>query len=712
MSEFFTSVRCLECGHEMPADLMLSQCAACDSEWLDASYDYASVAKVWEAAISQRQETLWRYQELFPIEGANPKISMGEGRTPLIRLYPYEDLYEHPGIYIKDERQGPTNSFKDRQAMFAVTAIQRHGVREVAMASAGNAGVAYAAYCARVHIKLWLFYSSSVPAEKMREAALYGAEVIKVSGSYDEAKKVASTFAKRRGIHLERGAKFIPSKESMKTIAFEIAEQLGLQRHPDGSQKWVAPDWYIQAVSGGIGPLGVWKGFKELHLMGLIDKMPRLGIVQVEGCAPMVQAFKAGKATADPVVPNTLITVLATGDPGLSYVQLREAVNSNGGTMISVSDGDTFKSMRNLARRGGFSVEPAAAVAFAGMEHMLTEGTIKPGESVVVNCSGHTMPVDSSILEGEYILNLELDRLTSGESISTTFEEGLGTALKHLDERITSILLVDDNARDRRLVRRLLQRYKHYRIFEAEDGHEGFLMAQDRLPDLIVADLTMPEMDGFALLEKLKSRPDTANIPVVVLSAKALTEKDNEFLAEHSKSVWTKGSFATTELADHVVELLGDAPIEIVRPTRKPSNRPPRKTQAQAGSKKHTVLIIDDNQSDIRLTRRLLESSGDYQVIEALTGENGLEKAREEHPDLILLDLMVPNMDGFEVLKRLQEDDSLASIPVIVVSAKELTIEERQQLREGVRSLIQKSSLDSKPFLATVEQTLSHDESL
>src|SRR5574341_198535 len=137
--------------------------------------------------------------------------------------------------------------------------------------------------------------------------------------------------------------------------------------------------------------------------------MPRLCIVQASGCAPMVKAFAAGSETAAKVIPRTLITVLATGDPGFSYVQLRQAVLTNGGAMIAVEDGDTFAAMRRLATRAGFSVEPATAVAFAGLEKMLSDGTIGPDESVVVNCSGHTFTAESHILGDQYLLSLELD---------------------------------------------------------------------------------------------------------------------------------------------------------------------------------------------------------------------------------------------------------------------------------------------------------------
>ena len=159
------------------------------------------------------------------------------------------------------------------------------GLKEAVIASTGNAGVAYAAACARAGIKLWVFMTSMVAPEKLREVALYGAEVIKVSGTYDQTKTIAAEFAKRRGLHLDRGASSLPSRESMKTIAYEIVEQLG----------WKAPSWYIQAISGGLGPMGVYHGFKELFDMGLIDHIPSLAVIQVEGCAPMVQAFIAGK---------------------------------------------------------------------------------------------------------------------------------------------------------------------------------------------------------------------------------------------------------------------------------------------------------------------------------------------------------------------------------------------------------------------------------
>ncbi len=706
MTNYFTKVVCLECGHEMPADMTLTTCEKCQSGWLDARYDYDAVKPQWENGMSGVR-SLWRYGALLPITVANPEISLGEGYTPLVRLYQYERIYGHEGIYIKDERHQPTNSFKDRQASLSVTAMHQQGITECVLASTGNAAVAYAAYCARANIKLWLFLTSLVPNEKMREAALYGAEVVKVSGTYDETKKIAAQFAERKGVVIDKGARTVPSKESMKTLGYEIAEQLALERHPDGTTKWLAPDWYIQAVSGGIGPIGVWKGFQELFDMGLIDKMPKLGIIQAAGCAPMVIAFHNNEPKATAVVPKTLIHVLATGDPGHAYNLLYTAAKSNGGTMLSVEDGDTFQAMRHLASRAGISVEPATAVAFAGLDKMFAQGLIAKGETIVINCSGHTMSAESHILGDQYdryVLDLTIDPT---DHTNSPKQDGLGAALQNLDEQVTTVVIVDDNPNDRRLIRRLLQSYKNYRVYEAPDGAEGLKVIIDRKPDLVVCDLTMPVMDGLTLLERLKKNPITANIPVVVVSAKNLSEQDRKTLDDYSDSVWTKGGFETRQLVDHVVNVLGHTPVtNTIQPSKTPETQTADTTTKKQGQ--HTIVIIEDNPLDLRLAKRMLATAKDaYYVIEAATGRAGLKAIYTYHPDLIILDLMLPDLDGFAILETLKNDVNLRDIPVMVVSAKSLDAEEQKRLNVHIKVLLEKASLDRKQLLDLIKNELS-----
>lgn len=706
MSTRFSTVVCLECHYESQADVMIAACPNCGSAWVDARYDLTSVKEKWLTELPRRETSLWRYSELLPIGEADPEIWLGEGWTPLVRLYQYERLYNHQQIYFKDERQSPTNSFKDRQAALSVTAMKRAGIREVVLASTGNAGVAYAAYCARAGIKLWLFVNSLVPVEKMREAALYGAEVIKISGTYDEAKTVAGEFAKQRGIHYDKGAKSIPGKESMKTIAFELAEQLGLKLGMNG--RWQSPDWYIQAVSGGIGPLGVWKGFSELLSMGLIDKMPKLAICQSAGCSPMVDAYLDDRPVATAVIPNTLITVLATGDPGYSYVQLLQAVNSNGGVMISIEDGEAFEAMRHVAARAGLSVEPATSVAFASLEKMLQDGTIEPGEIVVVNATGHTMPAESHILGNEYVVNLEKrGNLTKAES-----DNSIEYALESLNERVTTILVVDDNNNDRRLMKKMLQRYKAYRLLEAKTGKQALEMIADRKPDLIVTDLRMPEMDGLTFLKQLKQNNYTYDIPVIVVSAKALSPEDEAVILKYSDSIWLKGDFSRRRFAQHIVNTLGHDPIEETKPhnplwgsgldTQQIVWRP-----SSGRAFTNTILILDSDSDDRRLARKILETEGTYEVLEAETGRLGLKTIHESKPDLVIMDLMLPDLDGYAVLEKLANDKTINHIPVVIFTGKELTPMDMAKLPIHFDSILHKNSMDRGHFLSIIRKKLN-----
>ncbi|MEO1665789.1 MAG: pyridoxal-phosphate dependent enzyme [Chloroflexota bacterium] len=685
----------------MPADTMIAACTNCGSPWVDAHYNYDGVAEQWQAELNLRDRTLWRYAELLPIADRHPDIWMGEGWTPLIRLHQYERLFGHEQIYVKDERQSPTSSFKDRQAALSVTALKRAGITEVVLASTGNAGVAYAAFCARAGIKLWLFVNSLVPAEKMREAALYGAEVIKISGTYDEAKKIAGEFAKRKGMHYDKGAKSVPGKESMKTIAFEMAEQLGI--YIDGNGKWHSPDWYIQAVSGGIGPLGVWKGFEELIKLGLIDRMPKLGIIQAAGCAPMVNSHNAGLEEAENVVPKTLITVLATGSPGYSYRQLHKAVSSNGGAMVAIEDGTAFGAMRHLAARAGLSVEPATAVAFAGLEELLKTGKIAQGEVVIVNATGHTLPAESHILGNQYVVNLQSEDETETNG-------NLAAALESLDEKVTTVLVVDDNNNDRRLMRKLLRRYKKYRMLEAKSGVEALEVVRDRKPDLIVSDLMMPDMDGFGLLKNIKDNPETADIPVVVVSAKTLNEIEDLTLLDRSESLWVKGDFSRRDLVDHIVEKLGDRPISGSQP--KPMllqrEKQPRAAVLDTPSENmHIVVMIDSKEDDVRVIQQVLEATGKFAVYPAPNGREGLKAVHEHQPDLVIMELDLSDMDGFTVAEKLANDTTLNHIPVVILTAKEVTSDDMMRMPADIESIYQKASLDRGKFLSIIEEKLS-----
>ncbi|HSD85617.1 MAG TPA: pyridoxal-phosphate dependent enzyme [Anaerolineae bacterium] len=542
MTKLHLRATCVECGQlQWTQPLDSAACEACGSDWLQGHYDYAAFKRELLRGLPGRPHNLWRYHDVLPIVDPTCPDLIVAGGTPLRLSRRYAATLGSVQLYLKDERLHATGSFKDRQAAVSVAAMLEAGIHECVIASTGNAAVSYAAACARAGIKLWVFMTSLVPPEKLREAALFGAEVVKVSGTYEQAKQISADFAQRRHLFYDRGARSLPARESFKTIAYEIVEQLG----------WRAPDWYFQAVSGGLGPLGVYRGFQELFEMGLIDRIPALGLIQVEGCSPMVQAFKAGRAVAEPVTPETRIAILSTGDPGKAYTLLRQKIQHSGGTMESVSDLEAWTAMQTLARTEGMAVEPAAAVAFAGLEKLAKQGEIKPNDLVVVNCSGHTFPVEKHVLGDQWRVDVDL-----AGSQQPAPRDGLLAALERLDENVTTVLIVDDNADDALLIRRLLEAKKSYRVFHALDGQAGLLEARQRLPDLVVLDLTMPNLDGFSVLEELKEDARTRHIPVIVVTARDITEAERQRLTGRVEALYQKAALSPRAFVDQVVHVL------------------------------------------------------------------------------------------------------------------------------------------------------------
>lgn len=563
-------MECPACHHREPMNRTLVTCPVCGAEWLDISYDYESLKEQWPHRIARRPFHMWRYWELLPLSDPRNILTLGEGGTPLLLAANLGMMLGRPHIFVKDERQGPTGSFKDRQAALAISVMKEQGITEAVVASTGNVALSYSAYSALAGIKLWTFLTSSVPGDKMREVALYGSEVVKVTGTYDQTKEVAADFARRKGLHLDRGIKSFAARESMKTVAFEIAEQLswilagdypplGLGPEPSTESSFLqrprfrAPDWYIQAVSGGLGPAGVWKGFQELYTLGLVDRLPRLACIQAAGCAPMVNSYKKNLEVAEPVPnPKTLITTLATGYPGLAYSYLRQVILEHGGIFEAVSDEESFRAMHIMAKMEGISMEPAAGVAFAGLFKLVNAGIIQPDDIVVVNCSGHTFPVEQRLLGDAWAQSLEVTQ----PAWSEVAEEGLLTSLDHLDSRVHRIAIIEDDPDARRLLRRILQARGDYQILEAEGGREGIELVRHYHPDLVLLDLMMPEVDGFEVLETIRADQELQNTRIIVITAKTLTAGERQRLSGQIELLLQKGSFLDDELLEDILTVL------------------------------------------------------------------------------------------------------------------------------------------------------------
>lgn len=546
-------LECTNCHTRIALNKKVTGCPKCGENMLEARYDLSGInVQHWLGEIKQRKPDLWRYREVLPIYNAANVVSMGEGSTPLLKSQALAASLGLKHLYIKDERQGPTGSFKDRQASVAISALKEMGVNEVVVASTGNVAIAYAAYAARAGIKVWAFFPSLTPGDKMREAALYGAEVIKITGTYDQTKELAARFAKTKGIFLDRGIKSVAAIEAMKTIAYEIAEQLGDEL--DGGHRWRTPDWFLQGVSGGMGPIGVGKGFQEMMNFGLVDRMPAFGLIQSSGCAPMVEAFQRRQRIATPIEnPQTIIATLATGNPGRAYELLYDYVQQYGGHFTSATDEEAFTATLIAARTDGISVEPAVAVTFAGLIRMVRERVIKPDDVVVVNCSGHTMSVEKHILGDQWQHSVEL---TEQHIAPTLPEEGLLSALQQVESNVRRIVIIEDNRDAARLIKRILQARGNYDIHLAADGAQGIEIVREVRPDMVITDLMMPDVDGFAVIETMKGDPSIKDIPIVVVTAKELTVKERARLSGQIEMLLQKGSFIDEEFIESLVSKL------------------------------------------------------------------------------------------------------------------------------------------------------------
>jgi threonine synthase len=199
-------------------------------------------------------------------------------------------------------------------------------------------------------------------------------------------------------------------------------------------------------------------------------------------------------------------------------------------------------------------------MAFAGLFKMVRQGIIKPDDVVVVNCSGHTFPVEKHLLdEGwERKLDLDVDPLAEVEKATLPLprEEGLLASLERLDDRVKSVAIIEDDPDAARLLRRIIQARGGYQIFEANDGRTGLELVRRERPDLVLLDLMMPEMDGFTVLSTLKEEEETTDIPIIVITAKDLTLSERRRLSGHVESLLQKGSYLDLEMLDDIMDVL------------------------------------------------------------------------------------------------------------------------------------------------------------
>lgn len=323
--------------------------------------------------------SMWRYRALLPVEQEQHIISLGEGMTPLHHLVKAGPLTGLEQLYLKDEAANPTGSFKARGISAAISMAVELGIEKCVIPTAGNAGGALSAYCAKAGIEAHIYMPKETPSVFQKECQFYGAAVTIVDGNISDcAQKIKS---KKKADWFDVSTLKEPYRlEGKKTMGFEIAEQLG----------WKVPDVIIYPTGGGTGLIGIWKAFMEMEKLGWVgSKKPRMVAVQTKSCWPIVKAFFEGKTQADffqnagKTIANGLRVPAAFGDELI----LRTLYESSG-TAIALEDEAILAAIKEMARIEGILLSPEGAATWAACQQLFRQGWITPGESVVLLNTG------------------------------------------------------------------------------------------------------------------------------------------------------------------------------------------------------------------------------------------------------------------------------------------------------------------------------------
>ncbi len=371
-------LKCVECGSQHLLGEAEYVCPSCGGN-LDVVYDYDRVREQLSKAqlAANRDFTMWRYRALLPIEDLSFAPPLIIGWTPIYDCAHLADRYSIKQLLIKDDGRNPTASFKDRPSALAVVKAREAGASVITTASSGNAGSALAGMCASVGMESVIFVPASAPPAKIAQLQIYGATVVIVEGSYDQACDLCIEASRRFGWY-QRSTGYNPfTREGKKTAALEIGEQLN----------WDVPDRVFVAVGDGNIISGLWKGFNELRQIGVIDHLPRMiGVQSATASAIVVAANGDGIVREAPA--HTIADSINVGKPRDATMAIR-AIRESGGHGVKVSDDAIVAAIPKLAQETGVFVEPAAAAAYAGFMRMCGDGAIESDERVLLMLTGN-----------------------------------------------------------------------------------------------------------------------------------------------------------------------------------------------------------------------------------------------------------------------------------------------------------------------------------
>ena len=369
--------KCVKCGKLYEATPNLTNCSCGGILDIVYDYDYIKANLTKEKLAARRDNSMWRYRELLPVEEDTPNTPLRVGWSP---LYEADRLAKQLGIkklYVKDDGINPTASLKDRASAMAVAKAREAGAEVIACSSTGNAASSLAGNAAAAGLKTYIFVPSRAPKGKVAQLMTFGATVISVQGSYEDTFELSKAAIDRWGWYNRNAAINPYLSEGKKTVALEIMEQLD----------WQVPDYIAISVGDGCTIAGLWKGLKDLYAIGFIDRLPRLISAQAEGCCPLNRAIETGEPW-HPMEENTLADSIAVGVPRNADKALMAIRESNGVT-VNVSDEEIMAAQKLLGRTCGVFGEPAGVTGAAGLKKLCEEGRIEPDATVVSVVTGN-----------------------------------------------------------------------------------------------------------------------------------------------------------------------------------------------------------------------------------------------------------------------------------------------------------------------------------
>ncbi len=369
-------LRCHACRHPFDKYALNSFCNYCKKPIEVHLYLNPTISKT---EIDRKEQSMWRYARFLPLIDTRNRITLGEGWTPILKMDRLAMRLGLSNLLIKDESFNPTGSFKARGLSMAVSKAKELGVEGCIVPTAGNAGGALSAYCAKAGIKSMVVMPRHTPDAFKKECKAFGAEVLLVDGLINDCAKVVAEIKKDKDFFDISTMKEPYRLEGKKTLGYEIAEQLN----------WQLPDVILYPAGGGTGLIGIWKAFKEMQEMGWLKTIPtKMIAVQTENCKPLVDTFNGLQANCStykgaPTVANGL----AVPQPFAETMML-EVLEQSQGLAVAVSEIEIVNCLKEIAATEGMLIAPEGAALLAALKSLLINGQILSGQEILLLNTG------------------------------------------------------------------------------------------------------------------------------------------------------------------------------------------------------------------------------------------------------------------------------------------------------------------------------------